>query len=1785
MPLPQDNGFGLEALRIKDLSTGTGNLFSDISAYLSVGNGRDLHFSSSSYSTPASNTVENDEPPLDTVSTYLAPELILPNGRQNIVQSSAVADEENNTQLNLEVDTEGLDPTPSSDIQEIVQRVASYPTSGVSSEEIFWRNALNLNPYTAGVFTVGETGVVRIDYLFDGGGYGGGQVAIVNLDGMEALVPGSSAFNKEAAYRALSNSELGYVVISDEAEGARFSGILGNSDKDNFNQGTYRGPQTFKMAPGSLFAIMIVPDGKVQEVFDNPGSDGSKRPLYSLSVANPDDTIHIGQLLDVFGDGTTFGMEDLRTDTGSDMDGNDFIFKIEGAKGYAPLLSDFVNPTNDWRYSKLGQEIFAYVSTNDNPNKVVPGDPVRDPILPVPQIPFTLVDQGGNSLAASTLIAASSTQDVIDQVSNADPTDIYRVAANSFSSTQFTVLSGLTTVSFLSSTGQVLGSQIFGKGTHTLALPGGLTGDVFLKIDNRDNSTATYVLQGFESQAAEPFNIDIDFGDGVTASQQSVIRAAAKSVEAMIKQGLPSAIVDGRAIDDITIKVNLADLDGAGGTLAQTRLEYLRYGTLLPALSQVQLDGRDITNLESSGRLFSVAQHELLHALGFGNLWEAKGLIDYAKTPFSRYTGKNAVAAFQTLGGVTSFIPLETNGDGSADLHWNENLFQYEVMTKDLNAGGVIAPVSPITLASLMDLGYEVNLNSATPNWNLLPQVSKDIDSVFTDEEKAQLALLIAEAEAQPPSDIPTIVPPVDVDTIAPTIWAHAERFDRNGEYYDWDRVIIRSGDTISQYVFDRMANHSSSDNRSRVVKANDPAYWAFISARNGFPDPNWIVAGDPAWLPMWHPNYAQEQEAERKRREEELRQKEEEERKQREKLEEAYRQNGQGGLEWYLSKPLPDFTSSAPYETSIRDLVGSLVPDDYFRFTLSRNGRVTLYLEDLLADADLYLYDSRNRLVGQSTRSGLTDEKLVLDLAAGTYLVRVHSPGGVTTDYDLKMFFQGQLTRSQMGPPAGWAPGGGTSGSGRPRPTFADPRIERVFTTARDKFANEQWARVQPEINSLEDQKRQKQQELDRLLAEAIAQQKAKVNTALDGVRNDLQGRISSGASNIKNSINGVANGAINIVNGLIPDLVWKGLNLLGLDGSARKGLNDLRDAINGARNWLNSQVDWVRDQINGAISQFIEMVKNAYVTGAEINAAIQGASDWLKSRTDGLVNFLNDKIGEFKGRILGGLEWTKTIRVGGWNLYDHAVVGMVDGVANNARNAVSGAGGAFKAVLDVATPLAQGAVAYIVDALIGDKTGNLYNEIYGVNQRIENIKSGVKKAISDQTAFYKQLLEQFLGGLGQAKDFVVGAIFGGFNNDASLWQILFDAALPTVVGIGVDILTLGTGGRATEIALSVTQGVRDLVAELFKVVPKVQKGEQLTAGDWLGLGAAAVGAALSAVPLAGPYLRSLARIAGMGRKGAGMLTELKKLGGPIVETVVNALKNSVNWDDIGKKAGDLLEMVLDKGRELLIALGYAMQVFDKNVLGRMNLSYEAVGASGLAYQSLVTKSAGTLSSLSRQARPKVTDAASEIKNVLDNAADNVVDEVAERLAKDLGEDLFKKLVDELSLPGVKLLEQKLGGSQGIKILNQKFESVGMTIKSSATSFKQLPVGTPALPSNLYGYSNATMSHFLDEHTFEFLDFTKVRPDGGPQSMWAPGTDVAQMLEEALSLAPYPTVPPRNPIQKTLSNGITVQIGSRSRGTGSEIGQFFPVSGPGVVSLKKDETDAILALKNLLKI
>jgi len=238
------------------------------------------------------------------------------------------------------------------------------PVSGYTNYQVSLTPDGKVDPLTgmgvdAGFFTTDQKGEVGFDFLNDGGRYQG-EIAIFSLDGMETFTSDYKGFIKEAAKRSLSNSVVGHIVISEFIEGANplFRGSLG---EENYNNEPYKGVKTFATTPGKAYAVMLVPNGKVQEVFDNPELGGNKGPLFSLSSLNPNDAWLYGQIADVNGMGLVFSLEDQRVDTGSDRDYQDVIFRLTGATGKAVLLKEVINPAKDWTTSEGGKNFIDFI--------------------------------------------------------------------------------------------------------------------------------------------------------------------------------------------------------------------------------------------------------------------------------------------------------------------------------------------------------------------------------------------------------------------------------------------------------------------------------------------------------------------------------------------------------------------------------------------------------------------------------------------------------------------------------------------------------------------------------------------------------------------------------------------------------------------------------------------------------------------------------------------------------------------------------------------------------------------------------------------------------------------------------------------------------------------------------------------------------------------------------------------------------------------------------------------------------------------------------------------------------------------------------------------------------------------------------------------------------------------------------------------------------------------------------------------------------------------------------
>ena len=178
-------------------------------------------------------------------------------------------------------------------------------------------------------------------------------------------------------------------------------------------------------------------------------------------------------------------------------------------------------------------------------------------------------------------------------------------------------------------------------------------------------------------------------------------------------------------VDDLVVFVSVEPIDDPSTTretiLAEGAPCLVRSNNHLPVVSYVRFDVDEVGGLAQSGALEPVFLHELLHALGFGSLWGNRffGWLENPSKPNragtdTYFSGPNAVAAFDQIGGSSYAlhkVPVENSGGGQADTHWRGSVLHGELMQPFLE--GLHPALSLLTLRSLQDLGYSVDLSQA----------------------------------------------------------------------------------------------------------------------------------------------------------------------------------------------------------------------------------------------------------------------------------------------------------------------------------------------------------------------------------------------------------------------------------------------------------------------------------------------------------------------------------------------------------------------------------------------------------------------------------------------------------------------------------------------------------------------------------------------------------------------------------------------------------------------------------------------------------------------------------------------------------------------------------------------------------------------------------------------------------------------------------------------------------------------------------------------------------------
>ena len=109
--------------------------------------------------------------------------------------------------------------------------------------------------------------------------------------------------------------------------------------------------------------------------------------------------------------------------------------------------------------------------------------------------------------------------------------------------------------------------------------------------------------------------------------------------------------------------------------------------------------------------LESVLRHEIGHVLGLGVIWDRRGndLVDQDEAVYraDTYAGQSYGDLLGT--GIATDIPL----DQESLIHWDEEIFDTELLTPQAEGIGASLPLSQLTISSLRDLGWNVNYGAA----------------------------------------------------------------------------------------------------------------------------------------------------------------------------------------------------------------------------------------------------------------------------------------------------------------------------------------------------------------------------------------------------------------------------------------------------------------------------------------------------------------------------------------------------------------------------------------------------------------------------------------------------------------------------------------------------------------------------------------------------------------------------------------------------------------------------------------------------------------------------------------------------------------------------------------------------------------------------------------------------------------------------------------------------------------------------------------------------------------
>jgi hypothetical protein len=329
----------------------------------------------------------------------------------------------------------------------------------------------------------------------------------------------------------------------------------------------------------------------------------------------------------------------------------------------------------------------------------------------------------GNTLGtakAQTSAVFSNNQ----QVNASDRDDFYsfNVAESGIFTANLSALSGDADVRLIQDSnnngvidqGEVLGWQ-WERGTGNESIRRFLSaGNYFLQVMSYNNQTANYsVATTFTAATSDPlsFSIKVNFGQGLGSLSTEALNAITEAAKVWEKIIPYSTFTNSQVL---TIDVT-GDTFGKDEFLAFAGPKTFASDALgnQMTISGASTINTSLANTYNSDPSFlkETMVHEFGHVLGIGTLWSDFGrdLINFSDATYSANT--YAGWAYGELKGtfLQTVVPVQKGVFG----HWDEDVFDNELMSPVAEANFEL--LSQLTIASLKDIGWNVNYGGAEP--------------------------------------------------------------------------------------------------------------------------------------------------------------------------------------------------------------------------------------------------------------------------------------------------------------------------------------------------------------------------------------------------------------------------------------------------------------------------------------------------------------------------------------------------------------------------------------------------------------------------------------------------------------------------------------------------------------------------------------------------------------------------------------------------------------------------------------------------------------------------------------------------------------------------------------------------------------------------------------------------------------------------------------------------------------------------------------------------------------